>query len=378
MKLSKSLLGTSALVAAGLLVSGPAAAFDTVTWTWNKDVTEVVDINVTIATELAPQGLVEIEKYQTQVGNVSANSTVTGVTNNQPVLDGGAAGTASLDLSFSGRFSDETDFDESDGTLGFANFEGSEGGFAIDTATPEGDVEVTAVGVEDIPNDDKNAWNFDATVTFDVSDLELEATGSLDALTELPEVESVATAIGNNQSISSDVAVLLHEGQFLYGGYDSERFDTVTSADGDPGVLDQATAAFAGTAGVAAENLYPGIALALQAGGGLGFITPASITANSSVSEILNASVDSDATAVGNNLSVEVLTADLAAGNNLLIGDLTQFAYANVSATSSVSGVEVNNYTNLNPDVLGRALVSSAATAVGNNVSIKVGTDIGE
>jgi hypothetical protein len=57
--------------------------------------------------------------------------------------------------------------------------------------------------------------------------------------------------------------------------------------------------------------------------------------------------------------------------NHVVIADITQFAYANVSAVSDVGGVIVDNYNSLGE--IDRALVSSVATAVGNNVSINVG-----
>ena len=69
--------------------------------------------------------------------------------------------------------------------------------------------------------------------------------------------------------------------------------------------------------------------------------------------------------------------------NHIVIADITQFAYANVTAVSNVCDVSLNDYSNLSPNVgedgelvdgkLGRPIVSSTATAVGNNVSITVG-----
>jgi hypothetical protein len=87
--------------------------------------------------------------------------------------------------------------------------------------------------------------------------------------------------------------------------------------------------------------------------------------------DIENATVDSAATAVANNKSI---TLDPHSVNNdsVLIADLTQFAYADVGAYSNVSDVTISNYYNLNPDVLGKPIVSSVATAVGNNLSVTV------
>jgi Na+/H+ antiporter NhaD/arsenite permease-like protein len=90
----------------------------------------------------------------------------------------------------------------------------------------------------------------------------------------------------------------------------------------------------------------------------------AKIRATSTVDGILNATVDSSATAVANNLTVSM------GPNGLLIGDVTQFAYADVTARSKVTDVTLNNYTGLGS--LTRPIVSSVATAVGNNASISV------
>ena len=104
-------------------------------------------------------------------------------------------------------------------------------------------------------------------------------------------------------------------------------------------------------------------------------IEPATISATSSVSAILNASVESNATAVANNMNIdlEASTPDDA----FMIADITQHAFANVSATSLVDDVTINNYTGLGAAGFGPGedqipLVSSNATAVGNNLAVKV------
>ena len=108
--------------------------------------------------------------------------------------------------------------------------------------------------------------------------------------------------------------------------------------------------------------------MAVAIAGAYGVISPANIQATSNVYDILNASVDSAATAVANNANVEL---DAATPDDaLMIADYTQAAFANVTATSNVSDVSLNNYTNLG--ALGKPIVSSVATAVGNNLNIKV------
>ena len=87
---------------------------------------------------------------------------------------------------------------------------------------------------------------------------------------------------------------------------------------------------------------------------------------------ILNASVDSTATAVANNLSVNV--APTSGQDSLVIADVVQFANADVTAKSKVHDVSLNNYTNLG--IINRPIVNSVATAVGNNKSITVATPV--
>ena len=58
------------------------------------------------------------------------------------------------------------------------------------------------------------------------------------------------------------------------------------------------------------------------------------------------------------------------------IADITQFNYADVNALSVVGAVDIDNYANMG--ALDGALVSSVATAVGNNASISVSSPVVE
>jgi len=139
----------------------------------------------------------------------------------------------------------------------------------------------------------------------------------------LPEVVSTATAVGNNMSIEGPTFTTFDVTQGLSGNW---------------------------------------------------LIDTSKVDADSWVWDIQNASVDSAATAVGNNFNVN-LEALANGGDDLIaVGDLTQLSHAHVNATSFVADVTVSNYTNLGSGRanLGRDLVSSVATAVGNNASISV------
>ncbi|MBX6322672.1 MAG: hypothetical protein IRY94_12650 [Rhodospirillaceae bacterium] len=251
MKMRFALLAGSAALALATGMARQASAFDKVDWDWYANIHEYVNIDVDIDAKFEPDGLVQVEKFQLQVGDVKATSIVTDV-----------------------------EFKVDDG------------------------------------NDGKWDWGHEPKV---------------DPI-ELPSVVSTATAVGNNQSITADVPVLLHDTQIVHGDY------------------------FGG----------------------------AEISAFSLVAGIENASVDSAATAVGNNISVDMSEATDAAGaggsfwadssNALLVADITQIDFADVTATSIVHGISIDGTSLTAPSVDGATapIVSSVATAVGNNVNITV------
>jgi len=293
------------------IASVPARAFDEVNWTWDATVTEIVTKDVDIDIVIAPTGMVMLEDLQIQIGDVTAVSTVTGVTNTQP--EGASPGGPQvIDL----------------GTLQSTGTYDPVTGSVIDGVNASVLEEVTFLSGTVNPGEP-----YGLTLNFDLGTITVEALPGeaglpLDALTELPEVVSSATAVANNTTISADTAVQLHEQQIVVGEGTAFGEDGMPMMDG---------------------------------------LTLAEISATSTVSDILNASVDSLATAVGNNLSVDI---EAAGPDRLLIADVIQLSAANISATSSVSDVEVGNYLNLG--MLDRPMVSSVATAVGNNKSISV------
>ena len=347
--MSNKMLGSVAAIAMIASVPTAAFAFDEVNWKWDKQVDEHVDIDIDIDAELAPTGLTEIEKLQIQIGDVSASSSVHDIENNQPAGEGGGTG------SFTETFVFDTH------TV--------EGGGVIDNIEPAGPLSQNGInatfdgGTVDeatVPEGDPTQLTFtvDGTVTVDPAD-------SFDATTELPTIDSAATAVGNNQSINSDVATYLHDAQFL--------FDQGDLANGEGGVED----AIGGVSAVLLGSQFSGNShTALAVGASVlaitGTIDKANIDATSEVYNILNARVDSAATAVGNNTSVNVNADGDPTGDSILLADMTQFSLADVSASSDVYNVAVNDYTNLGAASI-NPLVSSAATAVGNNVSINVG-----
>jgi hypothetical protein len=275
-----ALLAGSAALSLLFVTSGVASAFDDVDWTWDAKVNENIDIDVKVDAYFEPDGLVQVEKLQAQIGDVKAISVVKDVEFDPSVDDGKGGGWG--------------------------------------------------------------GW-----------DVKVEAGDPVD----LPAVLSSATAVGNNQSITTDVPVLLHDTQIVVGGVDDGK---------DWG-------SYFGNGGSDFSDVLDG---------DLSDFSPADITAISAVDDIDNAYVDSSATAVGNNISIDMqdATQALAGGgwgasisNALLIADITQVNYADVFAGSFVNDVSVHGgFTVPSVDGVAVPLVNSVATAVGNNVSINV------
>jgi len=318
-----SLLATVSAAALGVIAASPAAAFDRVNWSWDAQVIETVIKDINITADLQPTGMVMVEDLQVFIGDVSATSEVSGIDNNQPGVVGEGDGTQTFDF----QYNTSGEIILSDGVVGGT----------IDEDSPD-------------PNDPSVDGAGSITI-----DLGLAVGESLDALTELPEVVSAATAVANNTSITSDTMIELHEGQFAFNVQDDGNGNGQGPQVGfESGAeTDNSNLTAAGVLGVLAIS---------------DDLAPSQISATSTVSDILNATVDSSATAVANNMSISM--EPKSPGDSVLIADIVQLAYADVTATSSVSNVSLNNYTNLG--VLDRPIVSSVATAVGNNKSISV------
>ncbi len=161
---------------------------------------------------------------------------------------------------------------------------------------------------------------------------------------DLPKVENSATAVSNNQSITADVPIYLHDAQFAAG-----NFNTTCGGDGESGSCPDALGFLIGAYGVTQVdgelqdlNEHTSIAGPLTVAAATGFIEPAAITASATVSDILNAYVENSATAVTNNASFTISSDNPA--NHVVVADLTQWGYANVSADASVTDVNLDNY----------------------------------
>ena len=81
--------GVAALALGGYAVgtTSTAHAFDNVNWTWNQTIDEQVIKNVLINVNIDPVGMVDDQIMQIQIGDVTADSTVSGVYNWKPMTE---------------------------------------------------------------------------------------------------------------------------------------------------------------------------------------------------------------------------------------------------------------------------------------------------
>lgn len=310
------LAGTSALALA-LVAAAPAQAFDKVDWTWDARILENIVKTVNIAIDMAPTGMVMVESFQANYGNIGATSEISDAANN-PAAPGSVV---------------------ADGAVHFQFHYGMFGAGALNDAFKSSNVLTASVSESD------QAPNINGTVrgSIAVPGIAVLSSDSRSAASELGTVSSAATAVANNLFDDSDVALQLHIGQFAVGA----------RTGGTDGALPPLTEN---------SNLSTATALALLIYEGA--FQKAKIDAKSSVAGVGNATVDSAATAVANNLSVTM------APNSLFLGDATLLAFADVAATSKVSNVTLAGFTGLGG--LARPIVASLATAVGNNASISI------
>lgn len=345
MRISRRMLLASAACLSMAMGSGSnqAQAFDDVNWNWDMNVNEDIDIDVDGTATYNPSGLVKLEKIQAHIGDLSATSTVTNVNNTPPVGEGGGTATISETIDLEALFDDNAAGNPITSVMvNNPDLTGSNGSGGIDNN------------------------NQTVHLTFDLTgEIPVVANAALDAQ-DLPKVISTATAVANNQVIESDVSLGIHDAQFAFGGFSGEEGDSDSLAQ-----LGQVLSGSPDT-GNTHTDVLAGVTLASA----LGLITPANITADSTVSDITNASVESVATGLGNNMDITVTAAT--PGDAFALADVTQFTYADITSTSDVSDVSVTNYDGFGAAGMGALaadqmpLVKSAATAVGNNMSIKV------
>jgi hypothetical protein len=173
-------------------------------------------------------------------------------------------------------------------------------------------------------------------------------------------IDNAALTALNNQSLSADDVLLVHSGQFALGAFD----DGIATPNWQ-GFQDALAARAIGAALpgplFAGENSYTILALATLAAAGNGYVVPATITSNATMTSDTGRFLSNSATAMANSASWNV-TGGGATGS-VLEGDLTQLGFAGVTATAGIASNVLNGTS---------PTLSNAATAVGNNLNVRV------
>ncbi|MBP0441383.1 hypothetical protein [Tianweitania sediminis] len=355
------LLGATAS-AALLGITQGASAFEVVDWDWTHTVTGETNVSVDVYVDNDPEGLVQVEKLQVHFGNISATSNVDGVFNN--AAPNGTTGSGTILVNETFNF--DTVFDDS-------GPDPAEITPVVGTGPASNNLTASLLDGGTI-TEGTDTLGFQVQVTGEVPVENVILDGVLSAV-DLPMVENAATAVANNQSIEADVPLYLHDAQFAAGGFGAEGGEL--SGIGALGALLAGAYIVENDEDLEDINEHTTMAALLTVAAGAGLIEPAEVNASASVSNILNAYVDNAATAVTNNASFTIESDNIE--NHVMVADLTQWGYANVSAAASVNNVSLNGYTGFGEAGLGGGLdeitpiVRNAATAVGNNLSISVG-----
>jgi hypothetical protein len=339
-------------------MAGSASAFEVVDWNWTANIVEDWDIDVVISVDYDPTGIVKIEKLQMHFGDVNSFAKVFGIENNPPA-DGDGDGQVTLSVDVDGNIA-WNDVAPAGGTvnplLPGATYIHDNPDITI-TELPGGNAD-----------EDGNELDFRFHIEgeFDVTEIGAEPL----ALAALPEVVNAATSVANNQQIVSSSALMLHDAQIAAGDINPIG-GTCDNECGEPDPIAFLIAAYLLTEvddELEGLNEHTDIAALTILGAATGFIEPADIDADAWAFGITNATVDNSATAVGNNASYEIDTTD--AANAIMVADLTQLLIGDVNAVALAGGISINNYDLTDIDT---PIVNNVATAVGNNLNIKVG-----
>jgi len=349
-KRTSRLLTTAAAAALVGAMAGSASAFDVVDWSWEKTIAETVNISVTIDVGLDPDAVVEIEKLQMHFGDVKAFAKVFGIENNPPAEGEGGEFTFSVDV---------------DGDIDW-NDQAPPGGTTNPLVTGQYLSDNPNITITHLPGGNADEQNDEIDFRFRIEGaFDLAALGEALPADALPEVKNAATAVANNQQIESTSALMLHDAQIAAGD-----INPIGGEQGEPNPIAFLIAAYLLTEvddELEGINAHTDLAVLTILGAATGFIEPTEIDATALAFGISNATVKNTATAVGNNASYEIAAAT--AANATMFADLTQLLIGDVNATAITGFVEVSNY-----DLAGldRPLVENVATAVGNNLNIKV------
>lgn len=197
------------------------------------------------------------------------------------------------------------------------------------TTSAISEIAVAPTGLQQVESEQITLGDFAATSTSNLIANDIVSLSGV-ALNDVLAVETLATAVGNNASLESDVSMQFDVNQ-TYGGLD------LTLGTGLTGTL--------------ADISLPGV-----------------LAATSITTGVVNSTVNSGATAVANNMTVDLLTTS--GSDAFLLGNNVQTAYAVSTASSLVDGVVFTNVKDLG--TLADAGIRSVSTSLGNNFGVTI------
>lgn len=369
---NKLLLASAAVLALGLAMPSSAQAFDSTDWVWTVNANKTIEENVNVNVDISPTGMATVENLQQNVGDVTSTATLSNFTNNPPNANEGDVVSIDETITVTSNFDKPIGVGES---VGSTSGETNSSETSPFIATYEGGT----------MGEQANGYTVINDINF-TGDLELSSLEGINDAADLPKVENAATSVANNMSLDGSVAMNISNGQFNYGDFTGSDGDLQTGTIGEN--QDAFIAAFESS-----DNANHALANTSSLAAALGAITQGEVQADALIDgsanedgiAIQNASVENAATAVGNNFSTNLEA--ISGSDAFLVADSTQFNYANTTATATVDGVAVDNYTGFGDAGFGNALddvsvqtpvISNTATAVGNNSSITVSSpDLG-
>ncbi|MDO6788766.1 hypothetical protein Q4589_14320 [Cobetia marina] len=270
-------------LASGIMVASQAQAFENVHWKWHGHVDTHIKVGAHIDPTIEdPGGLVMVENFQKQIGDVSSEAVVSdisygsgpGETTTEVGIGVGAAAGAAAGA----------------GASSYGGWFGSSanaGAGAIAGAGAGAIGYITTTTTDPVVNAD---------------------------ITRLESLENAATSVGNNASIESDAMVNLHNEQFLAGGYfQKANIDSVATVDNILNLsVDNAATSVGNNLSVTQDTT--GLDTALIADNTQ--FSLADVTSTASVTNVMlglppvgsfeGPVINNAATSVGNNVSINV------------------------------------------------------------------------
>ncbi|MBI5165563.1 MAG: hypothetical protein HY985_16875 [Magnetospirillum sp.] len=363
MRSAFGLVSAAAALAVGLGTAKPAAAFDSVHWSWYAQVSEWAQIDLHHWTNFVDPGWTQVERFQVNAGNIYA---VTDQSYSAAYVPSGSNTYVPIYINIDqynvnaalqktdDQYASNVDVDKKDHGWGW--------GYDKDHGK-DGDQTIGQLQA----NLAFQAINAPITINIDMKAMEMKAA---DALTDLGRIEGAATAMANFASLQADVGANFHDTQIAFGDFKKlDAYDTrgLLTYDLATTLIDYALPT--GNRGTDALT-----AAAIEAQFGL--VKKGTVTALALADDVTNLAITEDATAFGNihtvsnepTYNAERLYKNIVYSPSTVMGDLTQFNFNDVTAVASAKNQKLYGFKNLG--AIDGTVSKLTATAMGNMSSV--------